>query len=228
MNMSKCFIVALVTVAVVAVFAGCATTPRPAREPETSALPPSAKTLYAMAQALGAKGRVDQAEAVLRRLLIEHPDFIPAYADLAELCMLRGDHENAQQVVAIGLERAPADPVLLNNSGVLAVLRSDYATALEHFSAASLAVPGRVRYRMNMALALGMLGRDEESRAMYCSVLTQKQAEHNLETIRQMRGSPVAEEAGQTTSASVYDDAADSELESPAPTENAASPERDL
>lgn len=53
------------------------------------------------------------------------------------------------------------------------------------------------RYRANTAVALGLMGRDEESLSLLRKVLPEGQAEHNLQVLREARNSlrPGAEEA---------------------------------
>lgn len=148
--------------------------------------PPEAKTLYAMSRILVAQGKDDQSELVLERLNKEYPKFIPAYCDLAELRMRQGRVADAVVELNKGLEVAPHDPILLNNMGVCSIFRGDYADALYNFTLAAEVMPREDRYRANMALALGMLGRYEEALNLYKEVLDPALAAENMTIINDM------------------------------------------
>ena len=150
--------------------------------------PPSLKTLYTMADILVAQGRDAQAEAVLTRILNEHPRFSPAYNSLAELKMRQRRIDEAIKILSGGLEVAPSDAVLLNNLGMCWMIKRRYEKALEFFTEAAGVNPQNTRYRANMAVALGFLGRDEETLGLYRQILPENQAGHNLEIIRAARG----------------------------------------
>ncbi len=153
--------------------------------------PPSLKTLYVMADILVAQGRDDQAEAVLTRILHEHPRFTPAYNSMAEIKMRKRRTDEAIKVLTEGLEVDSRDPVLLNNLGMCWMIKRRYKKALELFTEATGVNPQNTKYRANMAVALGFLGRDEEALALYSQILPEEQASHNLETIRAARDAPV-------------------------------------
>lgn len=148
--------------------------------------PPKAMTLYAMSRILVSQGKDDQGELVLARLIREFPEFIPAYCDLAELRMRQGRVDDAVEGLSRGLQVAPRDPILLNNSGVCSILKGDYEGALNSFTMAAEVVPHDDRYRANMALALGMLGRYEESLSLYEKVLEPESAHENIRIINEL------------------------------------------
>ena len=149
--------------------------------------PPTAKTLYAMSRILTSQGRGDQGELVLLKLVAEYPGFIPAYCDLAEFRMRQGRLDDAVETLSKGLRIAPKDPTLLNNAGVCSLLRGDFEEALSNFSIAAEVMPREARYRANMALALGMMGRYDESLDLYKEVLPAEDAAHNLNVVREIR-----------------------------------------
>jgi len=66
------------------------------------------------------------------------------------------------------------------------LLKGDYDDALEQFTQAS-AVGDDRRYRANMAVALGMLGRYNESMALYEQIVGEEDAKHNLRVIIEAR-----------------------------------------
>lgn len=99
--------------------------------------PPSAKTLYSMADILATQGKDTECEFVLRRCLQEHPRFTPAYNSLAELQMRQGRVREAVEVLSRALQIRPRDPVLLNNLGMCLLIREEYDMALAHFTKAA-------------------------------------------------------------------------------------------
>jgi Flp pilus assembly protein TadD len=149
--------------------------------------PPTAKTLYAMANILATQGRDSECASVLKRIVQEHPKFIPAYNRLAELQMRQGRTGAAIETILAGLRINSDDPVLLNNLGMCRIVRGDYEDALEMFTKAAGIMPENAKYRANMAVSLGLTGRDEESLALFRQVLGEDRAAHNLQVLRQAR-----------------------------------------
>lgn len=147
-------------------------------------LPPTARTLYAMAQILTAQGKDADGEFVLRRCVQEHPRFTPAYNSLAELQMRQGRIHEAIATLSTALKSCPRDPVLQNNLGICLLLRQEYEGALQQFTGAAGVVPENEKYRANMAAALGLLGRQDESLALLQQVLPRDKAEHNAQVLR--------------------------------------------
>jgi Flp pilus assembly protein TadD len=155
----------------------------PAAEPQRDP-PPSAKTLYSMAEILTTQGKDKECEFVLRRCMQDHPRFTPAYNSLAELQIRQGRIHEAVDTLSAALQVRPRDPVLLNNLGMCLLLRKEYVRALEHFTSAAGLVPENEKYRANMATALGLLGRQEESRALLQQILPRDKADANAEVLR--------------------------------------------
>ncbi len=160
--------------------------------------PPSTKTLYSMAEILAAQGKDKECEFVLRRCVQEHPRFTPAYNSLAELQMRQGRIHEAIDTLSAALKIGPRDPVLSNNLGMCLLLRKEYARALEQFTSAAGLVPENEKYRGNMATALGLLGRQEESLALLQQILPRDKADYNAEVLRKAHD----RETGGTTDAS--------------------------
>lgn len=146
--------------------------------------PPSARTLYAMADILATQGKDAECELVLRRCIQRYPQFTPSYNSLAELHMRQGCVNEAAEVLSKALRIRPQDPVLQNNLGMCFLVRKEYEMALEHFTKAAGLVPESEKYRANMATALGLLGRHDESKALLQQVLPDGEAEHNAEILR--------------------------------------------
>ncbi len=146
--------------------------------------PPTAKTLYSLARILATQGKDAEGEFVLRRCVQDYPKFTPAYNSLAELQMRQGRIHEAVETLSTALKIRPRDPILLNNLGMCRLLRKEYGPALAHFTDAAGLVPENGRYRANMATALGLLGRQEESLALLEQVLPRDKAEQNMEILR--------------------------------------------
>lgn len=164
--------------------------------------PPTAKTLIAMADILAKQGKDPECELVLQRAIQDYPKFLPAYDKLAEVQMRRGRTDAAIGTIRNALRIHSGEPVLLNNLGMCRIVRRDYEKALEMFTKAAGIVPENAKYRANMAVALGLVGRDEESLSLLKQVLPDRQADHNLSVLREARYSvgPVPEAPFETPS----------------------------
>jgi len=151
--------------------------------------PPTAKTLCAMADILATQGRDSECEYVLKRIIQDNPKFLPAYNSLAELQMRQGKTIAAIETLQHALTINPEDTVLLNNLGMCWIVRRDYENALKMFTKAAGIMPENVKYRANMAVALGLMGRDEESLSLFKQILPEDQANHNMSILREARSS---------------------------------------
>lgn len=145
--------------------------------------PPTAKTLYLMADILAAQGRDQQSRQTLERIIKEYPDFFPAYNSLAEIQMRQRQIPDAITTLSAGLKVHPHDPVLLNNLGMCWFLQKNYEKALDYFTQAAGLVPENTRYRSNMATALVLLDRRTEALALYEQILPKEEAAKNVEIL---------------------------------------------
>jgi serine/threonine-protein kinase len=155
----------------------------PVEDPFDPDRPPTAKTMYLMADLMSAQGKDGEAEQLYRRILSEHPDFLPAYNDLAALQMRQRRIPEATKTLQAGLELKPNDPVLLNNMGMCCLIRKEYESALSYFTGAAAAVPENTRYRSNMATALALLGRRNEALSLYRQILPEEEAMKNIQIL---------------------------------------------
>jgi len=151
--------------------------------------PPTVKTLHTMADVLAAQGKDSDCEFILKRTIQLYPEFLPAYNSLAELQMRQGHVNEATDTITAALKVQPRDSVLLNNLGMCCIVRREYQKALDMFTIAAGIMPDHPRYRANMAVALGLMGRDAESLSLLKQVLPDDQANHNLKVIREARES---------------------------------------
>jgi tetratricopeptide (TPR) repeat protein len=129
----------------------------------------------------------------------EYPDYSPTYNDLAEIRFQQGRLEEAVHYIERGLEIAPNDAVLLNNAGVCSLIKHDYQAALDYFKRASQIAPYESRYRANVALAMGLTGDLEGSRALYGQVVSAEAADHNAQLIQSLVAPPAPQEVAEET-----------------------------
>lgn len=148
---------------------------------------PIPETLFAVARILVAQGRDADAEPILRRLIAEHRQFVAGYCELAELQMRKRRLGDAVDTLAAGLAAAPNEPSLLNNLGMCWMLRDQHEKALEYFIRAAALAPDDARLRANVAAALGMQGRYDESLAVYRQVMNAAHAHYNLGVLSEAR-----------------------------------------
>jgi Flp pilus assembly protein TadD len=141
---------------------------------------PTAWTLYNAARLLADQGRDDEAVWVFQRINRDYPSFAPAYCALAECHMRNNRNSEAVVVLQQGLIKLPNDPVIINNLGMCAMVKGEYDQALSHFTKAAALSPGNVRYRANMAAALGRMERYDEALAIYSQVLEPWDAHYNV------------------------------------------------
>lgn len=148
---------------------------------------PTAKTLYVMATILASQGKDAECEAVMKRIIREYPDFFPVYNSLAELQLRQGRKKDAIETMYGGLRARPEDTTLLNNIGVCQLICMDYENALEMFTKAASIMPENAKYRANMAVTLSLMGHYEESLSLFRQVLSQEDAEYNVNAIRKTK-----------------------------------------
>jgi Flp pilus assembly protein TadD len=151
-----------------------------AEDPFDPDRPPTAQTLYVMADVMIAQGYDKRAETLLVRIGQEYPDFRPAYNTLAELQMRQRRIPEAMNTLEAGLKINPADAVLINNLGMCWLIRKDFQKALENFTQAAGLSPENTRYRSNMATALALMGRRDEALALYQQILPKEEALENI------------------------------------------------
>ena len=144
---------------------------------------PTAKTLYSMARILAKQGKDSECEFVLVRIIREYPEFRMAYCELAELRLRQQQVDGAIQALSAGLRVFPTDSVLLNNLGMCWLLKKEHEKALASFRYAAAVSPDNRRYRSNMALSLGMMGRYDEALSLFMLVMSPADAHYNLSVI---------------------------------------------
>ena len=148
---------------------------------------PSANTLYALARVLSAQHRDAESQAILAKVIREHPDYMAAYIDLAELQMRARKVDGAIATLDAGLKVAPQHGVLLNDLGMCNLVKGRYEEALAYFTRAAGNNPDDCRYRANMATALGMQGRYDEALNLYYQIESAADAHYNVGVLAEAR-----------------------------------------
>ncbi|MDB5357545.1 MAG: hypothetical protein JWN24_3998 [Phycisphaerales bacterium] len=142
--------------------------------------PPTARTMYALEQILATQGKDAEAQVILDQIIRDYPEFIPAYCDLAEAQMRQRRIQEAMRILNVGLQHSPREVILINDLGMCHLLTGDYAGAVRTFTRASGMAPDEPRYRNNLAMTLGLLGRYDESLSLYMHVMQPAEAHFNL------------------------------------------------
>ena len=101
-----------------------------------SELPPNEDTLRMTARILAAKGDYAKAGYAVDRMIVEYPERTASYTEGAEILLQQGRVQDAIQLLDLGLDRIPGDPVLLNDRGLCRLLEADLPGATMDFAAA--------------------------------------------------------------------------------------------
>ncbi len=150
--------------------------------------PPTARTLMALSHLLACQNRDADCAQTLHRLLVQYPDCQEAYVELAQCLMRQQDHADATTVLDAALARWPNNPALLNDLGMCHLLARNYDNAADAFARAHAAAPAERLYQANLAMAVGMGGRYDQSLVLYQDVLPAAEAHYNLALLCQARG----------------------------------------
>ena len=166
-------------------------------------LPPSEDTLRMTARILAAKGEYAKAGNAVDRMIAEHPRNPSSYTEGAEILPQQGRVLDAIQLLDLGLERLPGNPVLLNDRGLCRLLEADLPGATIDFAAALDVDPRDADYVANMALVLALAGDEEASRSLWSRVLPPDAVESNLKLAREARARFSSVEAGHPTTVEI-------------------------
>jgi tetratricopeptide (TPR) repeat protein len=113
--------------------------------------------------------------------------------------MRQGAVDDAIEVLSRGIAANPKDPVLLNNRGMGRVMKASFEEALADFSLAAELAPDEPRYTGNKAMALGMMGRYEESLEVYQQIVLPARAHYNVAVLAEARNDAVRAEVEYST-----------------------------
>lgn len=148
---------------------------------------PTAQTSYAFAKILVKQGRDRDATYILSRIVREHPEFVPAYNELAGVYVRADRVDDALEVLGDAVKRSPRDGVLENNLGMCHMLQGHNETALAAFTRAVEAMPSNPSYRSNRAAALALVHREAEAEKEYRTVMGKSEAKENLAILTKAR-----------------------------------------
>ena len=132
---------------------------------EASSIPglDAAAPWMALARTLLARGRIDDAIALLERSGLTGRASIPVLETLADLKGNRGDLAGQEDVLLRLRELRPEDPELLHRIGLVRLERGDHTGAVEPLRKAHQLRPGDPMIRRDLARALVRLGRGKEA-----------------------------------------------------------------
>ncbi len=91
--------------------------PKPKIQVAAEQVDPASRAQYARALVLLRQGKEAEAEAVLSRLIAEHPDLPGPYFNLALLMQRRARHQEALDLLDRGIERSRGSAVAYNAKG---------------------------------------------------------------------------------------------------------------
>jgi Flp pilus assembly protein TadD len=119
-----------------------------------------------------------------------------AYGALGIAQSLLGNVDAADQAFRQGLVLAPDDLDLLNNFGLALALRGDYEAAIRTLRRVASDAKATARHRLNLALVLGLAGRNEDAAQIARIDLDERSVHSNLAYYTLLRGlSPEARAA---------------------------------
>jgi tetratricopeptide (TPR) repeat protein len=104
------------------------------------------------------RGRFADAKASFEAALALDPQFVPAYANLADLYRAQGSEGDAEKILREGLERAGDDATLHHALGLTLVRRQETDAALAELAKATRLAPGDARFAYVYAVALQSRG----------------------------------------------------------------------
>ena len=184
---------ALLGIAAGSLLSGCATDPSKLDESKSyfdggALRDPQSTTIVLMGRVLNAQGRTDEAEFVLRRVIVEYPDFPAGYSELAELLMKDNRNQEATLLLEQGIEVVPANAMLHNDLGMCYVVSEDFQSAADSFARARELNREDAAYTANLAMVRGLQGNYDDSVALYSEVISVAQAHQNVAVLAEARG----------------------------------------
>lgn len=149
-------------------------------EPPPKILP---TTYIAAGRMLESNGDIGGAIQQYEKAIAGDPNAIEAYSRLGVAWQRLGKYPEAERAFQKGLSIQPNAAFLHNNLGCCYMLQKRYDVAEGAFQKALAINPEFKRARMNLAMAIGRMGRMTESLAEFQRVLTPDSANYNVGVI---------------------------------------------
>jgi Flp pilus assembly protein TadD len=148
---------------------------------------PGNKALLAgYGRALADNGNFEQAFEVLGRAHTpEDPDWRILSAEGAVLDQL-DRHDEARQYYSSALKIRPDDPSVLSNLGLSYLLSKDLPKAEETLRQARKLAPGDMRVRTNLAVVVGLQGRESEAETIMKADLPPEEGATNVAALKRL------------------------------------------
>ena len=174
-------------------FPGCAADPSklddsksyfdggPLRNPEPA-------TIVLTGRVLNAQGRTEEAEFVLRRVIVEFPDYPAGYSELAELLLKDDRTHEATSLLEQGVAQIPSSAMLHNDLGMCYVITEKFSLAGDSFARARELDRNDAAFTANLAMARALQGDYDEAVALYSEVTPVAQAHGNVAVLAEARG----------------------------------------
>jgi Flp pilus assembly protein TadD len=149
--------------------------------------PQNVTVLRNLGRAYVALSEFDKAQGAYLAALSADPSDTRTLNGLGLSYDLAGDHDTAQSHYRAGLTSRPADVDLQNNLAFSLISAGDYKQAIEVLEPLVNSASATARQRQNLALAYGMLGREEDVKRVASADLSPVEIERNLSVYRQLR-----------------------------------------
>ncbi len=154
------------------------------------------QTHLAAARLLEKQGQIDEAIVQYRKAIALNHKLVPAYHRLGILLSAAGHHDEATASLRKAVELAPKVAVLRNDLGAELMFREHWAGAEHEFREATELKPEFARAYVNRGIALTRLGRFDEAKRVFKTILPEPDALYNLGLM--YRGQKRFAEAAQT------------------------------
>lgn len=149
--------------------------------------PQNVTVLRNLGRAYVALSEFDKAQGAYLAALSADPSDTRTLNGLGLSYDLAGDHDTAQSHYRAGLMSRPADLDLQNNLAFSLISAGDYKQAIDVLEPLVNSASATARQRQNLALAYGMLGREEDVKRVASADLSPAEIERNLTVYRQLR-----------------------------------------
>ena len=188
---SVCFVFCLCGVAFI--LAGCVSDPSKLDQSKSyfdggALRSPQPTTIVLTGRVLNSQGRTEEAEFVLRRVIVEYPDFPAGYSELAELLLKDSRNQEATVLLEQGITEIPSSAMLHNDLGMCYVVSEHFKLAADSFSRARELDRDDAAYTANLAMARALQGNYDDAVALYSEVISVAQAHGNVAVLAEARG----------------------------------------